>query len=616
MSSRFSVKSPVTSIVNTTNVFLTCQLTIHHLHPRTDTFTLVLFTCPSLTISAVSSYVSMPLEYEPNTQQHHCSAHFPALFFQQGATRLHCWLFCTSGDDDDNSLISQWRYAFAVHPIRQWRPSNSMECKLNDITRICQATLTVTQLDNGCPSVLALVSSLPPEPSDALFVASSRRFQACIRAAYAHIQYDCDTQGFFTYDTPTGTLPILAFVVQAHRLQSPQLDQRARWFRHLTRLACLRLNYKYTRLFRLTPSELGALVVEIFTLPTRALLYVTDFTRDEKDVIIDDWTRIDMAPDLQHCAFDCEDGSSYVVSLLHAFRTCVFPIPGEYDGVRVIQRHLKAYTTAITFVQLWCGPSASDYTPHCTVLLLDNAYVRACRTPRNTSSSPQPAYMPSIMIESTAYIEGVWSDIKTNQSRQQLNDMYITQERAFTGTPSRAKWRRIHRHFLPVRTVEKDALYADVCVLLVPDYQGSALYLQAFPSQPSSGSKNMRLGVPLHDFMYMTTNVSLQTSVEWNAQEIETWNTTHLIEQPLFRLPDMQPWTEEEENRAVKTVQECTQGVDRLSALAWECRSLDMSDEWLDHVKTTFRSTTVTTVQYMLTPTLVMTETRVTAPSH
>lgn len=155
------------------------------------------------------------------------------------------------------------------------------------------------------------------------------------------------------------------------------------------------------------------LACDVATTRLWTLAYQTDTSLGGN--VIDDWAHISEAPDAGAAAYDCEDGSFDILSILGALvRTPPSPPhPGLMERVAAVARRY-------VFVQALGRMRSGDTVVwHSYVLGLDaNSVARAL----GRSADTQPE-LPSVLIESTQYTTSLWSfDSETTARGAMLAD--------------------------------------------------------------------------------------------------------------------------------------------------------------------------------------------------
>lgn len=193
--------------------------------------------------------------------------------------------------------------------------------------------------------------------------------------------------------TPAGKLPMAALAQAASELKgmiSPEL------LRHWCWMAATRLNLPRTIERR---DALIELMCDVATTRLWTLAYQTDTSLGGR--IIDDWAHISETPDSAAAAYDCEDGSFDILSVLRTLEQT--PRNPRHPGI--MERVADVARQYVFMQALGRMRSGDTVVWHSYVIGLDeNVVARALG-----SSVRETPTLPAVLIESTQYTTSLWS---------------------------------------------------------------------------------------------------------------------------------------------------------------------------------------------------------------
>jgi hypothetical protein len=259
-----------------------------------------------------------------------------------------------------------------------------------------------------------------------------------------------DPMQYFVYvDSPVGRMPMLAFAVLATEIALPSHAEA--FFERLYSLAVMH-----------EPEDDIELLNEIFTLPLRALLYQPDQERvtQTETEDSDQWTRLSCFPDLALAAFDCEDGSEFVLELMSVFQRLEFRSP----RLRQLQLLFNRYQPCMAIGQLRSS-SSTDCVPHAFVVCLDNAFFDEER-----KESLRPAWV----VESTNYAAATWTRPSSSSAlaRYKASEQLLARIRG-----SETRNRALLKTKTPMTLAKEQHMYRSLTALLVVFRNGDAKHL-------------------------------------------------------------------------------------------------------------------------------------------
>ena len=118
----------------------------------------------------------------------------------------------------------------------------------------------------------------------------------------------------------------------------------------------------------------------------------------------DQWTMPGTYPSIAHVAYDCEDGAELQLELAYLLKHSTF-VSRE---LRRIQRYLRDYSLCFAIVELSKAGHKECY--HALAMMVPTAYIvnQITRVKQQTPDSKPVEYKPTILLESTMYVEPAW----------------------------------------------------------------------------------------------------------------------------------------------------------------------------------------------------------------
>lgn len=311
-----------------------------------------------------------------------------------------------------------------------------------------------------------------------------------------------DRQVFYSLSTENGFVPTVCFPILA-TLRPRKISERQTAFLLRLLVVALSLRGLSAPLDQLSPVELLELISEMLTMVTKCLVYTPDRTRsaNAEQTFNEQWERPSLFPHRALAGYDCEDCSVWAQEIGYALRDPqhASSLPSALAPVSKILRRMTMFTCKGDL-------RAGQWTAHCYSLLLDSEYVDYLlgSTPRRRTS-----YIPSVVIEGTSWIEGVW------------------QNRPAGAPPPRM--RAIEDLGGKVYTPEDPSPYGPVAQIDTADHRGTALTLALV--------RDHVMGVRLTELVHHQAEPS----------DVQVWTSTppsmrsslisELIELPLTNIP-------------------------------------------------------------------------------
>lgn len=245
-----------------------------------------------------------------------------------------------------------------------------------------------------------------------------------------------------SYPTFSGATPLVAFVHHACMRQCHDAGDSEKLLLHWMRMAGCMYGRELGDFESASDEDKGDWLTEMCTLYFRGLLYSHDYvrTRASEQVETDQWSCLNAFPADGLTAYDCEDGAEFVMEVLALLRH------GTYKSapLQQMQAFYSHYSAFLTLGELRSLKPNGDEAPvpHAYVMLLDTRYVRGERDSRQ-------AYKPAIVIESTTYLQGCFTALRTHASNmfQVLEqDAYQANQQVFSQPQlceEERKWRRV-----------------------------------------------------------------------------------------------------------------------------------------------------------------------------
>lgn len=233
----------------------------------------------------------------------------------------------------------------------------------------------------------------------------------------------------FTYfahvNTEIGQIPMVAYISACKLIRYEKHPDQERMLLNLFCIASWLVGERAT-VFNFEESNhvvKGNWIAYMVTLITHCLLYRDDQTRS--GVGIDRWTRLFASPSLQNMAFDCEDGTCAIIELLYILQTYRFS--DDAKPLQAVQAYLQEYYTICLVIGQIPKKSNQDedhVQHHVYAVLIDKQWLYAKERGYNCNSADA---VPTILLESTAYIEACWRPLTKNKPQVSSKHPYMKQ---------------------------------------------------------------------------------------------------------------------------------------------------------------------------------------------
>ena len=272
-----------------------------------------------------------------------------------------------------------------------------------------------------------------------------------------------------------GRVPVLPFIASIADILTCQKDnERGEAFlEYHFRIAGA--NLQLTDFHACSTNEKGKWVAEMCTLVPRAMIYTNDSVRIENNISkepgmlgADQWVRLFNFPHPNRASVDCEDCAISILEVLYLLQH----IPFTHSTLQAVRTFLRPYTACFVFGSLRCGVASG---PHAYVALLDSNFIQDACIPTHTNK-PRRNRAPTIVIEGTARVGGVWDD----------NTLSLDTSTQVHGALMRvldpdAGYDRVIRNETNMHTANEQQLYGDVYAILSGDHsqQAHAIHLLA-----------------------------------------------------------------------------------------------------------------------------------------
>jgi hypothetical protein len=406
--------------------------------------------------------------------------------------------------------------------------------------------LEVTQLVTGCQlplsssapvvatvcGVFKAVFDLPPSlPTTAATPSSvvQQRAREMIRDIYDHYatlhsQYMwqfLNKDRYAYVDLPGGHDPLLVYAAAAGKIRYTDAQADALFTRlHQVAARNVQLRRDYGQL---TPFEMTAFTVtEMCTILLRTMLYTAD---NLNGVPIDQWTNPHWFPDCSEAAYDCEDGSAAIMDWLFVLTHAKFHTP----SLQALATFVRRYTPFLVTGELYTEPFQTEQ--HVYVVLLDKAWVNW-----KLRLGPEPSTpLPAILVESTNYIDGVWTPRMTQEDMEGYRHAELA-DSIFGG--GHADLKRLVHFSIPLTVTLRNRGYGKASVLLTNQHSETRVHQLALGCTTTHA-----LGVPLEDLLSYRPSVIINLIADVSSQDetitrlVETLPSR--LESPLSAFPPL-----------------------------------------------------------------------------
>ncbi len=306
----------------------------------------------------------------------------------------------------------------------------------------------------------------------------------------------------YTYvDLITGRWPLLSFLCTGHTLaETTPMNQIEALFQRFYDLAVATVKLReYGQSLGLRArvskgsNEYKALVLtEMFTIMLRTMLYTEEATEQ--------WSNPHWFPEPSRLtAYDCEDGSALIMDWVYVFTQKRTQFTNQH--LRDLAGFCSNYTSFLVIGQ-------SEGKQHVFVILLDQRWVDDRLHSSVISRLPATSLYPAILLESTAYVEGVWSRCFYDPvSTEQELDFIMTMAGLSRDDGPYKQLERVCHDVLPLSVIKYTEAYGNVSVLITNNHRGvTSSSSSSSMVQLVCGSGN-HLGVEINRLMTYDANV-------------------------------------------------------------------------------------------------------------
>jgi hypothetical protein len=287
------------------------------------------------------------------------------------------------------------------------------------------------------------------------------------------------------------------------------------------------------------PILLGNLITEMIQIVNHCFIYVDDYTRGDKQKIpAEYWSIIGTFTSIELVGCDCEDMTTYNMTLIYMFQHLEIPSNQEFRPLYHIQQQLNKYTPIITFgLYLERKNQQKNYSGHAYIILLNSIRMDNLLQENNNG---EPSLLSPIIIDGCEYATGCWDETYFH-SPETKTDIELTFKAdefiAHLPLTEQKQWNRIIRTRCPSYMFAKEKMYGDVTVLLIPNHQGKAYHLLCTSGKDETQRGKWKIGLSLERLFHTGNSSNIINVAEMNQENIQYLTNEVLREFPRSHLP-------------------------------------------------------------------------------
>ena len=357
---------------------------------------------------------------------------------------------------------------------------------------------------------LDLLQAIPAEYHDKDDQSYSQSLIVACRGKYQRREVRTNSrQVFFSISTDNGFLPTVCFPILATLTPKPMTDRQSAFLVRLLLVAQQLRGVAGQPLDSLSNAELLEVINEMVCSVTKALVYTPDRTRGagkSGPVFNEQWERVSTFPHRALAGYDCEDCCQWILEIAYALRDPdnAPQLPAVLEPVSRMLQRMTLFTVE--------GDLDADggWTAHCYALALDSNYVDyLLQLGPPTPVERQSAYLPSVVLEGTSWIQGVWSGGARKRCARRAS--------------------ALEKYGAKVYVAEDPTPYGPVAQMQTADHRGHAVTLAMV--------RGGVMGVPLTELVFQQAEpTDVQMWTDTDAEDMPKL-LDELVELPLTCIP-------------------------------------------------------------------------------